>query len=159
MPRLRHTVGPGCVRSWLSYNDTCPQGPTCRTPSELSKLLLNIYKRPPRCPWPWPPGGLWIDWRLSQALQTAGGRTRLPQPLELSVRFRVGRIRKKDEGKNKRQHMERQGTNRLIFSSSCRYRGRVVKAHRPLEWYYVGFWVALFSVQTQGKILPSLLER
>lgn len=111
MPRLRHTVGPSCVRSWLSYNDTCPQGPTCRIPSELSKLLLNIYKRPPRCPWPWPPGGLWIDWRLSQALQTAGGRTRLPQPLELSVRFRVGRIRKKDEGKNKRQHMERQGTN------------------------------------------------
>lgn len=63
--------------------------------SELSKLLLNIYRTPPRCPWPWPPWGLWSDWRLAQVLQTADGGTWLPQPPELSVRVRVEGMKEK----------------------------------------------------------------
>lgn len=53
-------LGPGCRLEWLEQEAvhptvTCPRGPTCQTPSELSKLLLNTYMKPPRCPWPWLP--------------------------------------------------------------------------------------------------------
>lgn len=86
-------LGTGYLLHWLEQEAgyptvACPPGPTCQTPSELSKLPLNTYKKPPRCPWPWLPRGLWSDLRLAQVLQTACSGTWLPQPRELSVRFK-----------------------------------------------------------------------
>lgn len=151
------------MRSWLSCDDTCPWGPTCQTPSELSKLLLNTYKRPPRCPWPWPPCGLWIDWRLAQALQTADGGTWLPRPPELSARVRVGGVRKRGEGTRETTHGKtgnhqrgrEDGALRFIFSS-CRCGQR----QGGPGMVQVGFWVCsspLFCLNTRK--VPSILER
>lgn len=148
--------------------------------SELSKLRLNTYRKPPRCPWPWPPWGLWSSWRLEQALQTADGGTWLLQPPALSARFRIGGMRKRYEGKKKweRQHMERQeelireeSTLRLnlSFRQTQRQGGQSLHAlffPNTRKFFHYGIFFTqgiyfpfCFLKQNKPPLLPIGLER
>lgn len=47
------------------------------------------------------------------------------------------------------------GTLRLIFSSSCRCRGRVVNAHGLLEWYMWDFgWLSFLFKHKERSFFP-----